>query len=165
MKTNELQSLATQPEAVKSGILRDDLAEDVLHRNYLANQKIDENRSLRITPIFNAKNRRHRFITSGKRELQEELDRVLKTKRVEHIKDTITVYPGDESFNLEEFKKIALPQLSRTFQAIRERIGLPNNVLENVTSAFEQDAQQVLDTLLSQPKQITEALKSDVPTR
>lgn len=163
---HDLQSVQpTEQQALKPGALRDDFFEDVIHRDYLSHQGANESTSLRLTPIFDLKKKRGRLITSGKKELQDVVDQVIKGRNIEHEKVTITAYPGDEGFQAEEFKKIAAPQLARTLKALRERLGSPIDALENVAMSIEQDVQTKLDAWFNPPKEITEPPKSDTPTQ
>ena len=50
-------------------------------------------------------------MTSGRKDLQNLMDEVISSKSIEHDKQTLVNYPGDEGFETEaeSFKKGAVP--------------------------------------------------------
>ena len=72
--------------------------------------------------------------------------------KVEHKKQTLTTYPGDEGFqaDAEGFKKVAMPLLASTLQSMRKCIAAPLNKLENATFSLEQGVQEKFSQLFGQ---------------
>jgi len=80
-------------------------------------------------------------------------NKVLQSGKIDHEKQTLTTYTGDEGFEAgaESFKKLAVPQFTRTLQSLRNRPGVPLNKLENATVSLEQDVQEKFSKLFGQP--------------
>jgi len=142
-------SIPQTPDVLKPGILRDDLFEDIVHRSYVMQQGIQEDASLRVTPVYDQKTKTGKLISSGRKDLQSLLDEAISSKSIEHDKQTLSTYPGDEAFEsqAESFKTIAVPRLAATMQAVRKRLEAPLNKLEDGAVHLEKDVQEKFSKL------------------
>ena len=52
----------------------------------------------------------------------------------------------------ESFKKVAVPRLAATMQAVRKRLGAPIHAVENAAVSIEQDIQKKVDGWFSSPE-------------
>ena len=80
------------------------------------------------------------------------MDEIISSKSIEHDKQTLVNYPGDEGLETEaeSFKKVAVPRLAATMQAIRKRIEIPFNAMENAAVSLEKDVQEKFSKLFGQ---------------
>ena len=114
-----------EAKQLKPGVLRDDLFEDLIHREYVSRQRADEDLSLRVTPTYDEEADVGKIISTGRKEAKEALDKVLRAKRIEHEAVTPKAYPGEEGYDAEKVRKIAEPRFERTLKALKEIKSLP----------------------------------------
>jgi len=154
-RKDELAEVSKE-EMLKPGMLRDDSFEDIVHREYTSRQGQDEDASLRVTPIYDEESGKGKLITTGKGKVQDAMDKVLRTERIEHERVTPKAYPGEEGFEPEKVRHIAGPRIARTVKAIREARGAPKPpLLEDIAMDLEERLSRFLG--LEQPKEDEEA--------
>ncbi|MFC1945013.1 hypothetical protein ACFLX5_06040 [Chloroflexota bacterium] len=151
---------------MKPGYLRDDLVEDITHRERLSKAGIDEGSSLRITPLLGSKVERPKLIATGHPQAVDMLSRVLTSrKRIELEAKRVETYPDDPSFDLSRFRAIALPLFSQSLQALRNRLAVPADALEDTAISIERGLQNKITEWFGRPGESTEAVEVDKATK
>ena len=154
-------------EVLKPGVLRDDLFEDIVHREYISRREISEDFTLRVTPIYEEKTGMAKLISTGKGKAQDAMDKVIRAERIEHERVTPKAYPGEVDFEPEKVKRIAGPRFARTLKVIREGLGVPKlpllGAVEDVAAVAEKDFEGALNRFLGveQAKSSEEASKGE----